>query len=148
MPIQVIPRYIFVVDWNNTRAELPYDHANAIVPTQFDLEHGLDLFDIHSMRGLRGSFTVNDNEGTYDPTKFPEGIERERLEQPHRFYHYRLDSEPLDTSLRHTGWVIVDRRPDKNTARFRLLPLDFVRLREDTATVSYTHLTLPTIYSV
>lgn len=144
MTIEVIPRYVFVVDWANTGIQLPHDHTNAITPTEFDIEGGLDLFDIHSMRGLRGSFSVNDPEGVYDPTRLEANDPlRAQLEAPHRFYQYRLDASPPDTASRQTGWVIVDRRPDRNTARFRLLPLDFQRLREDISLPQFNTYIIP-----
>ena len=128
---RIVPRYIFTVDWDDGNIELPHDHQYAITPAQYDMEYGAQIYDVHTMVGLRGNFTVYDPDGIYDPLQYPEGsTDRERLEFPHRFWHYRIDSDPADTSVRHTGYVILDRRPTKDTAMFKLLPLDFIRLSE------------------
>ena len=127
------PVQVFVVDWDDDDVVLPYDHANALTPGNYDWEHGCRLNDIHSMMGLYGFFEVHDPDGLYDPVILESGTaERDRLEQPHRVWGYTLDSNTdsvVDDDV-ITGYCVIDKRPNNYTASFRLVPLDFVRLRK------------------
>ena len=123
--------YHFTIDWDDSGVVLPYGHSSMVTPDTYDFQQGVSLFDIHNPVGLTGSFDLEDLQRVLDPSIYPPGTpERVRLENPHRFWHYRINSDPADFTVRLTGYCVLDRRPDTYTARFKLLPLDFVRLRE------------------
>ena len=128
----VIPRYVFVIDWDDQIAPLPYNHPNALIPIDFDFTGGAQLQDFSRMVGLYGVIRVHDPEGELDPITKEEGSrELERLSFPHRFWMYALDSEPIDSTIRQEGFAVVDRRQDKDHARIRLVSKEFVRLRSE-----------------
>ena len=123
--------YHFTIDWEDRGLILPYGHSSMVSPIDGDFDQSLSLYDIHNPVGLRGNFDLDDPDHAYDPAVYAPGSpERVRLGTPHRFWHYRINSLPEDFSVRLTGYVVLDRRPDKNTARFKLLPLEFVQLRK------------------
>ena len=128
---KVIPRYRYMIDWEDTGLIIDYDKESEVVPKSIDYNYGSRLSDIHDFIGLSGSFDVDDPDGIYNPLTYPAGSpERIRLETPHRFYEYRLDDNPPNLTDWQTGFCIPDRRPDKYTSRFRVLDVNFVRLRE------------------
>ena len=145
----VIPKYVFVVDWQDTRTQLPFDHPNAVTPIDFDVNYGAQLFDFSRMVGLRGVIRIHDPQGLLDPLTHDKASTRYReLSVPHRFWMYCLDAQPPDTTARLHGFAVIDRRPDKDHAQLRLVSREFVRLRE-TVTVprfnTYRVVTQPTI---
>ena len=128
----VIPKYVFVVDWQDQRAPLPPDHVNAVTPIDFDFNYGAQLFDYYRMVGLNGAIRIHDPQGLLDPLTHDKTSTRYReLSVPHRFWMYALDSQPPDLTVRAHGFAVVDRRPDKDHARIRLVSREFVRLRDD-----------------
>ena len=128
----VIPRYVFVIDWDDQLLPLFYDHPYAITPIDFSWDFGSDLVDFSRMVGLRGAIRVHDPEGALDPVTKTEGSpERQRLGFPHRFWMYALDTDPVDSTIRQEGFAVVDRRPDKDHASIRLVSKEFVRLRDE-----------------
>ena len=127
---KIVPTQIFVIDWDDNDVVLGPGSANALVPTDYDYEHGSQITHIHAMIGLRGSFDVADPDGVLDPVVLAAGTAaRVRLEQPHRFWGYTLHGQATDATPRVTGWAIVDRRLNAHTATFRLVSVDFVELR-------------------
>ena len=131
--IEVIPKYVFVIDWQDQIIPLPYNHPNAVTPIDFDFTYGTRIEDFSRMVGLTGAIRVHDPDGDLDPVTKDEGsAEFEMLSVPHRFWMYALDSEPPDTTIRQEGWAVVERRPDKDHARIRLVSKEFIRLRQET----------------
>ena len=85
----VIPKYVFVVDWQDTRTQLPFDHPNAVTPIDFDVNYGAQLFDFSRMVGLRGAVRIHDPQGLLDPLTHDKASTRYReLSAPHRFWMY------------------------------------------------------------
>ena len=144
MPTKTVPRYILTIDWEDTGERIPYDHPTAIEPKNMDYAHGANLLDVFSMVGLRGNATVDDPESRYDPLSFlDDAEERERLTSPHRFWIYQLDTNPPDPTPRNTGWALVDRRPDRYTARIRLASLTFEELQTEVVIPSFNSTQVP-----
>ena len=145
------PRYFFTIDWEDRGTMLPYGHESMVEPIMdsIDLDTSLSLFDIHNPVGLRGNFEVDDPDLLLDPAVHaPNTPDRIRLESPHRFWHYRINSDPADFSPRLTGYLIVVRRPDAQTARFKLLPVDFVRLRAERPVPPFNTYRIPVVPTI
>ena len=141
----VIPRYIITVDWADTGKRIPYDDLTAIAPKSMDYNHGANLLNIFSMVGLRGSVIIDDPDQLYDPLNYLDSSdERQRLITPHRFWIYQIDTDPVDPAPRNTGWAVIDRRPDRYTAKLRLASLTFEELQREIAVPAFNSAQVPT----
>ena len=130
--IEVQSRTIVAIDWFDTGDVIPHDDPNAVRPSAFDYNHGAYLEDYHSFVPLRGFFELDDLPQDYDPLRYAiEGQESQRLQSPHRFYLYHLDTEPIEPVVRATGWCVVDVRPSYDKARFRMAGRYFEELQRE-----------------